>query len=464
MSIHSCTRRDFLKIMGLSATALGMPQLGFGNSQVARKPNIVFVLTDDMGYGDLGCYGHPIMKTPNLDKFATQGVKFAQCYSASSVCSPSRSASLTGRTPYRNGVFTWIPEGREIYLRESEITIGKLLKERGYETCHVGKWHLNGKFNSPEQSQPDDHGYDWWFATQNNAAPSHKNPENFVRNGEKVGKMEGFSAPLIVEEGINWLKNHRDPNKPFFLAVWMHEPHLPIESDSKFMDIYPEIDDPDQRQHHGNITQVDHAFGMLMKVLDEMALTENTFVIFTSDNGPEGDGKRRRTRGSTGGLRGRKRWLYEGGIRVPGIVRWPGHVKPGTVCHQPIIGSDIFTTICDIVDIPLPSDRTIDGASILPAFEGKPIQRKVPMYWRYHGAPKWQIAVRKGDWKILASKDLNQFEFYNLKNDRNETNNLIEIEPERFEATKQTLIKLNAEIEEEGPDWWKNYTNKKTKK
>src|SRR5262249_36963574 len=185
-----------------------------GESVGAKEPNFVIFLADDLGWGDLACYGNPIIKTPALDRFASQGMRFTQCYSACAVCSPSRSAILTGRTPYRNGVFTWIPENRDIHLRTSEITIARLLKQQGYATCHVGKWHLNGYFNDPRHPQPNDHGYDWWLATQNNAAPSHKDPTNFVRNGKPVGKVQGYSSAFVVEEAIRWLKDQRDSAKP----------------------------------------------------------------------------------------------------------------------------------------------------------------------------------------------------------------------------------------------------------
>jgi arylsulfatase A len=420
-------------------------------------PNIVVFLADDLGWGDLGCYGHPKIKTPNLDAFAKQGMRLTQCYSACSVCSPSRSAILTGRTPYRNGVFTWLPGNTHVHLRKSEIAIATLLKKKGYATCHVGKWHLNGKFNSKEQPQPHDHGYDWWLGTQNNASPSHKNPRNFVRNGEPVGPTEGFSAVLVVDEAANWLRKHRDKSKPFFLSVWTHEPHLPIESDPRFMAHYPDAD-AGTKQHHGNVTQIDHAFSKLMKTLDELKLTEDTLVIFTSDNGPEGNGKRGRTRGSTGRLRGRKRAMYEGGIRVPGIIRWPGRVEKGSESSDPVIGSDIFTTICDVTDIPLPKDRTIDGASMVPLFAGGKIKRTIPMYWRWFGAPHGlHMAMRQGDWKILASEDQTRHELYNIVKDPQEATELSAKEPDLFTAMKATLRKLNAEIEAEGPDWWKSY-------
>ena len=430
------------------------------------RPNIVVFLTDDLGWGDLACYGHPVIKTPHLDQFSTEGARFTQCYSACGVCSPSRASVLTGRTPYRNGVWRWIPGGHSTHLRESEITLPELLKTVGYQTCHVGKWHLNGHFNSDRHPQPDAHGYDHWFATQNNASPNHKNPTNFVRNGEPVGKLEGFSAPLVAEEAVRWMKS-RDPKKPFLLSVWTHEPHLPIESAPEFMAPYAEIDNPDIRQHHGNITQLDHAFGIVSKALDELGLRDNTLVIFTSDNGPEGRGNNGRTRGSTGGLRGRKRDSHEGGIRVPGIVRWPGQINAGTVVDTPVIGSDIFTTVLGIVGIPLPDDRTIDGTDIRPAFDGQPVERAVPLFWRTHIAPEdSRAALRIGDWKLVTDETHTKFQLYDIVRDHQETNDLAATEPEKLEELKTAFFKVWKGIEAEGPrGWWENEpTPKRTPK
>lgn len=426
--------------------------------QAEDAPNFVVFLADDLGWGDLACYGHPIIQTPNLDQFAREGVRFTQAYSACGVCSPSRSSILTGRTPYRNGVWRWIPGGSDVHLRTSEITIPELLKPAGYQTMHSGKWHLNGMFNNPAQPQPNDHGYDWWMATQNNAAPSHKNPVNFVRNGKDVGPLEGFSAPLVAEEAVRWIENERDPGKPFFMTVWTHEPHLPIESDPTFMNLYSDLEDDNLRQHHGNVTQLDHAFGKLMNALQEQGLTDDTFVIFTSDNGPEGKGDRGRTRGSTGGLRGRKRDDHEGGIRVPAIVRWPGKVKAGTVSDVPIIGSDIFSTVLSIADVDLPNDRTIDGVNMVPALSGQQLKRSVPLFWRTHIAPEAsQAAMRIGDWKIVANSDLTKFQLYEIEKDWKEEHDLATKIPEKLAEMKERLLETWKGIEAEGPrDWWEN--------
>ncbi|MBC18729.1 MAG: N-acetylgalactosamine-6-sulfatase [Planctomycetaceae bacterium] len=442
----------------LLACFLTATQANAAEKQSDRRPNFVIFLTDDQGWGDLGCYGHPRIKSPNLDRFADEGMRFTQCYAACAVCSPSRSAILTGRTPYRNGVWRWIPEGSEYHLRQSETSVASLLREQGYATCHVGKWHLNGKFNSRDQPQPDDHGYDWWLATQNNARPNHINPTNYVRNRQATGKLEGPSAVVAVEEAIHWLKQEKKEDKPFFLTVWTHEPHQPIESAERFMKPYKDLEDAGLRQHHGNITQLDHAFGLLINAIDELGESDNTLVIFTSDNGPEGSGTRpgSRTRGSTGGLRGRKRHTHEGGIRVPGILRWPGHIKPGSVCNTPIIGSDFFPTICQIVGIPLPENRVIDGTSIVPLFSGEAIDRQQPLYWRNHLAPEqYKVGLRQGDWKIIGSDDLKTFELYNLKEDPQETTNLAAKFPERFATMRAQLITHDQSVLADGPDWWK---------
>ena len=351
----------------------------YGAEAPAKRPNVVIFLVDDMGYGDLGCYGNTIIQSPNIDKFAREAVRFTHGYAACAVCSPSRSAIQTGRTPYGNGVYDWIPAGQDMHLRQSEITIATLLKAAGYTTCHSGKWHLNGMFNSPEQPQPGDHGYDWWFATQNNAHPSHKDPDNFVRNGKPAGRLVGYSGSIVVDEGIDWLKHHRDSNKPFLLNVCTHETHQPIEADPKFQSLYPNADES-HRQFYGDASQMDAAFGTLMKTLEELGEADNTIIFFTADNGPEGDGNTNRNCGSTGGLRGRKRWLYEGGIREPFMIRWPGHTKPGTTCDQSVIRSDIFSTVCAVTGVQPPADRVIDGTSILPALEDRPLERKVPLF------------------------------------------------------------------------------------
>src|SRR5687768_2662589 len=206
--------------------------LSGGVALAAQRPNIVLVLADDLGYGDLACFGSEKLQTPNLDRLAAEGLRLTSCYAGHANCSPSRTALMTGRTPTRVGVRNWIPQDSPVHVRKSEITIATLLKQNGYATCHVGKWHMNGEFNEPTQPQPGDHGFDHWFSTQNNAIPSHRNPDNFVRNGKPVGKLEGYSSHLVVDEAVRWLGKGRDKARPFFLYVCFHEPHEPIASDA----------------------------------------------------------------------------------------------------------------------------------------------------------------------------------------------------------------------------------------
>ncbi|MEN8661151.1 MAG: sulfatase-like hydrolase/transferase [Lentimonas sp.] len=422
------------------------------------RPNIIVFLADDMGWGDSACYGSDIIESPNIDKLATQGVRFTQAYAACGVCSPSRSAILTGRTPYRNGVWAHLSGNGPAHLRLSEITYPKLLQEAGYETCHVGKWHLNSRqqFNDPEYPQPNDHGYDYWMSTHNNASPSHKNPKNFIRNGEPVGEVNAFSAPFVAQEAIHWLEDIRDPKKPFVLSVWVHEPHLPIATDKPFLAPYGK--DP-KAKYYGNITQLDYALGQVMDALESQGLAEDTLLIFTSDNGPEGSANRG---GSTGGLNGRKRSDLEGGIRVPGIVRWPGHIEPGTVSDIPVIGSDIFATALEAAGVAIPSDRVIDGVSMVPAFSGKPVERAVPLFWRTHvSPPENRVAVRVGDWKLVSNDTIDVFQLYNIETDPEETTNLVKQMPEKVAELKKTMLTTWEGIEAEGPSkWWLEYKGK----
>ena len=417
-----------------------------------ESPNIVVFLADDMGWGDCATYGHELIKTPNLDKLAEEGVKFTQFYSACGVCSPSRSSILTGRTPYRNGVYRHLSGNHEAHLRRNEITYPKLLKGIGYETCHIGKWHLNSRkqWNTEEFPQPGDHGYDYWMATHNNASPSHQNPDNFVRNGEKVGELEGYSAPLVATEAVRWLTNLRDKSKPFALSVWVHEPHSPIATDPRFAELY---DGHKNSKYMGNISQLDHALGLVMKTLESEGVADNTLFIFTSDNGPVA-----KFGGTTGGLRGGKRSDHEGGIRVPGVVRWPGHIEPGTVSDIPVIGTDIFSTVLDITGIEPPQDRTIDGVSMVPAFAGTPVERKVPLFWRTHVSPPGdRVAMRIGDWKLVGNDTLTEFQLYEIQTDWKEEHDLATEMPEKTEEMKNKLLEVWKQIEEEGPDeWWKS--------
>jgi arylsulfatase A len=458
--------------MGLASlpSRAGEPRSG----SPGNPPNFLILLADDLGYGDLTCYGHPVIRTPNLDRLAQQGIRLTDCYAAAANCSPARTGLMTGRTPYRVGIHTWIPMFSPMHVAPTEITIATLLRKSGYDTCHVGKWHLNGRFNLPGQPQPCDHGFNHWFSTQNNALPCHRNPDNFVRNGKPVGELRGYSAQLVVDEAIRWLREIRDPKKPFFLYVCFHEPHEPLATHERFEAMYPSPDDPSRAAHHGNVTQMDHACGRLLRCVDELRMRDDTLVFFTSDNGPAITNFH--PHGSAGPLRDKKGSMYEGGIRVPGIIRWPGHARPGTVCREPVCGVDLLPTLCEIAGIAVPEDRSVDGTSFLPIFEGRPLARKTPLYWQFnYASSKPKVAMRIGDWKILATLDqpslkpgaditpevqqsikqaeLDALELYNVRDDVGETTDLAASEPERLATMAAQLRKLYREVRNESPTW-----------
>ncbi len=466
-------RRSTLLIL-VSFLATMVVVTAAADDQGNGPPNILVVLCDDLGYGDIGCYGHERVRTPNIDQLAAEGLKLTDCYAAAPNCSPARAGLMTGRTPYRAGIYSWIPFLSPMHLREGEITVAQLLRQAGYDSCVVGKWHLNGWFNLPGQPQPDDMGFNHWFATQNNCLPNHRNPYNFVRNGIPTGPLEGYASHLVVDEAIRWLRGVRDPDRPFFLHVNIHEPHEPIATDPDYAAIYGPQENPSLAAHHGNITQLDAAFGKLLDHLDQAGLRDSTFIFFTSDNGPAMT--RWHPHGSSGPLRGFKGQLWEGGIRVPGLVQWPGVTRPGSVSDEPIGGVDLLPTLCQLAGIDPPADLELDGASFLPVLQGETIDRAKPLYWQFNYRRDWpQVAIRDGDWKLLASLSptdqgnltditeeqmqqlkscqLDQFELYNLRTDAAETQELSEQQPQRLERMVAQMQQMFNEVQEQGPVW-----------
>jgi arylsulfatase A len=378
------------------------------------RPNIVVILCDDLGYGDLECFGHPHIKTPHLNRLAKDGIRYTDFYSAAPVCSPSRVGLLTGRSPNRAGVYDWIPAARsarpdareQVHMRISEVTIPKLLSAAGYATCMAGKWHCNSHFNREKQPQPGDFGFQHWMATQNNAAPSHEKPKNFVRNGKPVGLLEGYSCQIVVDEVITWLQGH-DSDKPFFVFLPFHEPHEPVASPPELVATYRQVARTDnEAQYFANVANVDDAVGRFVAALDTLKLRENTLVIFTSDNGPETLSRYRgagRSYGQPGPLRGMKLHTHDAGFRVAGIMNWPNKIKAGQTIDTPVSSLDFLPTFCHLAGTSPPNDMALDGANFLPALEGKPIDRKNPLVWAYFNAlNEARVAMRDGRWKVLA--------------------------------------------------------------
>ncbi|UCD28817.1 MAG: sulfatase [Planctomycetota bacterium] len=350
-----------------------------------RLPNFVVIFTDDQGYGDLGCYGHPTIRTPRLDRMAAEGMRFTQFYSAASVCTPSRAALLTGRLPIRTGLCAdklrvLIPDSAG-GLPEREITIAEALKTKGYATICIGKWHLG---HLPKYL-PMNHGFDSYLGIpySNDMKPTvlMRNEAIIENPADQTTLTQRYTA-----EAIQFIKENR--NKPFFLYLPHTFPHTPLFVSESFKGKSP-------RGLYGDvIAEIDWSTGKILDTLRELELDKNTLVIFTSDNGPwltqKQDG------GSAGLLRDGKRTTFEGGMRVPTIAWWPGKIKAGATSHALASTMDIFTTCLTLAGIKLPADRIIDGKNLTPVLLGTgPCERKVLFYYR--GTKL--MAVRKGSWK-----------------------------------------------------------------
>jgi len=473
------TRRGFLKSLAQTAAVTALAGCSL-KKPPASPPNIVIFLADDVGYADLGCYGGAEIRTPRLDELASRGVRFTSFYAAAPNCSPSRAALLTGRIPARTGIYTYINGSPRVndpqYLPASEITIAEILQDSGYDTCHVGKWHLNRDLTDPHVPQPRDHGFDYSFGTVGTADPTHENPVNFHRNGEPVGPLTGYACHLVVDDAISWLETRPDPDKPFFAYVSFNEGHNPYGAPQELIDRYLAPKDAadesalKRAKYCACVENMDSAIGRFLDRLEKNNLTENTLILFYSDNGslfPV----------SCEPLRGKKSHIWEGGIRVPGIMRWDGHTRPGTISDEPVAAVDMLPTICAAVGASPPADRPIDGADIRPVLKGEPLKRKTPLFWYfYRQTGDFPAAgLREGKWVLvgfhetpgiewshplnaewmawLKTAELTRFELYDTRADIAQEQDLAEREPERFEAMKARMLELHREVMAEGPVW-----------
>ena len=428
----------------------------------APPTNIVVIYADDLGYGDLGVYGHHTIRTPNLDQLAADGLRLTQYYAPSPLCSPSRAALMTGRTPFRSGIRSWIPQYQDVQLGPGEITVATLLKEAGYETFLGGKWHLNGGLDHEPHTQPDDHGFDHWLALHAFPIPHNHRPTNFYRNGEALGEVDGYTADIVIDEAIAWLEG-RDGERPLFLYLAMIEPHSTLANPDQFNAMYERFTDGEIRpivnglpeppldlleargpgEYYANVTYLDHQIGRFLKALDARGLRDSTLVFFASDNGPVTTTWRHwwevNLYGSTGGLRGRKADLYEGGIREPAIIRWPGRVEAGAVSDAVVSGYDLLPTIVSLLGLEPPPDRPIDGEDFSSILAGEEWVRERPLYWEFDDDQGFHYALRDGDWKLLADYAMARTELYNLLDDPLE---MIDRSGDRPEVLKRMLGRL----------------------
>ena len=460
-------RRRFLGHTG--AAALGAA-CGFSRSAAAREPssragtrppNFVFIFADDLGWGDLGCYGNRRLKTPCLDRLAEQGILFTQFYVSGSVCSPSRAAIMTGQFPARLGIHGHfsIPKnntkrGMPQYMDPSVMTVTRLLRQSGYVTGMFGKWHLG---SGPGAPLPDAYGFDEHRTNTSN------DPEAGSTFNLWSTELRPVSAKMVLDEAAGFIETNRA--RPFFVNAWLVDPHATLNPSAEQMDEYSSFA-PKGVEHAGaeqiyyaTVTEVDRQIGLFLKKLDALGLAENTVVIFSSDNGPEDIQIHNAAHsgvGSSGPFRGRKRSLYEGGVRVPFIVRYPSGTPAGKVDDTSVIGGvDFLPSICSLAGVPVPADVEIDGEDMSAALLGESTDRTTPLMWEWryrifgHTLNKSpMLAIRRGNWKLLMNPDRSRFELYDIPKDPSEMNDLSLQHPDVVRRLSREVLAWQKELPE----------------
>ena len=455
--------------------ALLLPAVAVAAEPQPHKPNIIVILIDDLGWKDVGCYGSSYYQTPHIDRLAEQGVRFTDGYAACAVCSPTRAAILTGKYPARLMLTEWLPSGRwdpHAKLRSGrflralpleEKTLAERLRESGYRTAIIGKWHLGGE----PFSTPAHHGFDVAVAANDHGNPGKyfypyagawSIPTTKLKATWQVlpdGKKGEYLTDRLTDEAVQFI--HTNRKQPFFLYLSHYAVHTPLQAKQAMVTKYEAV--PKERQqgkpvYAAMVESVDESVGRVMATLAELEIADNTLVIFTSDNG----GFARATQHAP--LRGNKGAYYEGGIRVPLIVRYPGVAKAGEVCQVPVTSSDIYPTCLAAAGEPLDPAQHRDGLDLCPLLAGaKTLDRKA-LFWHYphynsHPSSVPSSVIRQGDWKLIQTFDPEGLELYHLGRDLSESTNLVDQEPakvaellEKLQAWRQDV---DAEMMEPNP-------------
>jgi arylsulfatase A-like enzyme len=433
------------RLCTVAAGVLAGVQLGASGAEAPSRPNVIFYLTDDLGYSDLSCYGAQKVKTPNLDQLAAEGIRFTDFHAAASICSPSRAAFLTGAYPQRCGLYMGINENREEHwflgLNPGEITLADQFKKQDYQTFMIGKWHLGVE---PELL-PMKQGFDHYYGMPSNASHS---PEFFDDEAEVYARAPlGQLTKLYTERAVQIIKENGD--HPFFLFFAHNYPHTPYKAGADF------VKSSKDGMRGDVIQELDWGFGEMMKALEEAGIAENTMVIFSSDNGPVKNEYAQPYRGT-------KYVSLEGGQRVPFIVRWPAKIKPGVVSDTPVIAMDVFPTLSEMIGEPLSADRVYDGVSLMPLLTGGELARPVDQPFFYYNCENLQ-AVRYGDWKLHLSRtqeqvpwwDKNKAFFnldhpvlYNLRDDVTESTDVSAAHPEIVQQMMKMADQIRPELGE----------------
>lgn len=467
-------RRDFLKKSLLGAAGLAAPGwLKSAEAQSNKRPNFLFILVDDLGWKDLGCFGSSFYETPNVDRLRAGGMKFTDAYAACPVCSPTRASIMTGKYPARTGITTYIsvrghnqperwrrntkllPAPYEDRMALDETTLAEALHGAGYSTFFAGKWHLG-----PEGYWPTDQGFDVNKGGCHWGAPMGKG-RYFVpyQNPTLEDGPQGEYLPeRLGRETVNFIRQHKD--EPFLAYLSFYDVHIPLMTTDKLREKYEEkresieVEGPiwgtvkgskvRLKQLHtvyaGMVEAMDRAVGRVLDTLDELNLDKNTVVIFMSDNGGLSTSEGHPTANVP--LKAGKGWLYEGGIREPMMIRWPGVTKPGSTCHTPVISTDFYPTMLEMAGLPQKPNQHMDGKSLVPLLRGKSMDRG-PLFWHFPhygnqgGLPG--AAMRDGKWKFIRRYEDNSLELYNLEKDLGEENNLVKQEAERARRMNRRL-------------------------
>ena len=465
-------RRRFIKRVGLGVAALAAPRClrAAEGGASGDKPNIIFILADDLGWSDVNCYGHRFHETPGIDRLAAGGMRFTDAYAACPVCSPTRASIMTGKYPATLGLTDWIPGVRNSArykllmpdfikrLPLEEVTIAEALKAAGYVTGAVGKWHLG-----PKGFYPEDQGFDVNIAGTSAGSPAggYFLPNRMVLKEMKKGR---YLTDRLTDEGLAFIEANK--TRPFFLYQSYHSVHTPIQAKADYVKKYQAKASPDGKKYHptyaGMVQSLDESVARIIKKLDDSDLTRNTVVFFMSDNG----GLRSVT--AVRPLREGKGHIYEGGIREPMIVRYPKVIKAATTCSEPVSSVDFFPTILELAGVNIKNSHKVDGVSFAALLKGaKKLERKA-IYWHYpHYSPQGgrpASAVRAGDYKLVKLYEGDQIELYNLKGDIAETTNLADQQPERTAEMTKMLDDWLKDTKAKFPKPNPNYKKKPDKK
>ena len=455
-------RRNALKLMGAFAAGAACSPWGRIANAQSKKNNVVFILIDDLGWADLGCYGHKFHETPNIDRLAAQGMRFTDAYAACPVCSPTRASIMSGQYPAHVGVIDFItghwrpyeklrvPKNRTQYLPLEIVTLGEAMQSAGYKTGVFGKWHLGGR-----PYFPDHQGFDEMLVTGGAHFNFHTTPKTDITKND-------YQSEVLTDRCVKFIHDHKD--EPFCAFLHHFAVHIPLQAREKLIHKYEQKPKPESGVNNpvyaAMMEHIDQSVGRILDALDELKLADDTMVVFFSDNG----GLRQHYQGigpivtSNAPLRAEKGTLYEGGIRVPLIVRWPGVVKPGSVCHEPVSSVDFYPTFLDLDNGVTEKQSDLDGVSLTPWLKGESKTRG-PLYWHYplyhHSSPA--SAVRDGDYKLIEFFEDGHLELYNLKTDISETRNLVQVEPEIAKRLHQKLVRwresIHAQMPEPNPDF-----------